>query len=210
MAGSTKKVPKAKKRAIGEINVVKECRDTYAQKCAEQKQKIADIKLRLDVLRERGALSDLDERKEIAGEMFRLKNNLEILTDDLDCLRDNVDLFDELLTLLDSLFVHDRFKYIVKKIPEKKLPALVADPDKRDEVNELLISLLEECTVAWQKHLLQLKRRKEKRRHLQRTKQIFRERNEPSDDDIQAIIASFGTADNEEASTATQKKNKIG
>ncbi len=210
MTKTGERVPRIKKQAIYEMNVVKSCRDNYLEKLEEVQRKIDETEVQLKLLMERGKLStDISEKKSIAREIKKIRDNLEIMKDDIGCFQDNVDMFDELLTLLDSFFLHERFKYIVKKIPEKKLPIMVKDPDRREEVNDLLLSLLEDFNTAWQKYLHGMKKRKEKRAHIQSVKEEFRERNDTQDSELDAIMAEFETSDeNESASITTKKTNK--
>lgn len=208
------KMSRAKKQAIYEINVVKSCRENYLEKLEEIKKMTEEISAQIGVLLERGRLSSSEaEQKELAREIKKLRDNLEILKDDQGCFQDNVDMFDELETLLNSFFMHERYRYIVRKIPEKKLPIMVKDPDKREEVNELLLSLLEEFNNTWQKYLLSMKKRKEKREHMQRAKDNFRERNETPDKELDSIMDEFksgnATEDAEDVSTETAKRKKI-
>ena len=208
------KMSRAKKQAIYEINVVKSCRENYLEKLEEIKKMTEEISAQIGVLLERGRLSSSEaEQKELAREIKKLRDNLEILKDDQGCFQDNVDMFDELETLLNSFFMHERYRYIVRKIPEKKLPIMVKDPDKREEVNELLLSLLEEFNTTWQKYLLSMKKRKEKREHMQRAKDNFRERNETPDKELDSIMDEFksgnATEDAEDVSTETAKRKKI-
>ena len=208
------KMSRAKKQAIYEINVVKSCRENYLEKLEEIKKMTEEISAQIGVLLERGRLSSSEaEQKELAREIKKLRDNLEILKDDQGCFQDNVDMFDELETLLNSFFMHERYRYIVRKIPEKKLPIMVKDPDKREEVNELLLSLLEEFNNTWQKYLLSMKKRKEKREHLQRVKDNFRERNDTPDKEIDSIMDEFksgnATEAAEDVSTETAKRKKI-
>lgn len=208
------KMSRAKKQAIYEINVVKSCRENYLEKLEEIKKMTEEISAQIGVLLERGRLSSSEaEQKELAREIKKLRDNLEILKDDQGCFQDNVDMFDELETLLNSFFMHERYRYIVRKIPEKKLPIMVKDPDKREEVNELLLSLLEEFNNTWQKYLLSMKKRKEKREHMHRAKDNFRERNETPDKELDSIMDEFksgnATEDAEDVSTETAKRKKI-
>ena len=208
------KMSRAKKQAIYEINVVKSCRENYLEKLEEIKKMTEEISAQIGVLLERGRLSSSEaEQKELAREIKKLRDNLEILKDDQGCFQDNVDMFDELETLLNSFFMHERYRYIVRKIPEKKLPIMVKDPDKREEVNELLLSLLAEFNNTWQKYLLSMKKRKEKREHLQRVKDNFRERNDTPDKEIDSIMDEFksgnATEAAEDVSTETAKRKKI-
>ncbi len=208
------KMSRAKKQAIYEINVVKSCRENYLEKLEEIKKMTEEISAQIGVLLERGRLSSSEaEQKELAREIKKLRDNLEILKDDQGCFQDNVDMFDELETLLNSFFMHERYRYIVRKIPEKKLPIMVKDPDKREEVNELLLSLLEEFNNTWQKYLLSMKKRKEKREHMQRAKDNFRERNETPDKEIDSIMGEFKSGNATEAAEAvsaeTAKRKNI-
>lgn len=208
------KMSRAKKQAIYEINVVKSCRENYLEKLEEIKKMTEEISAQIGVLLERGRLSSSEaEQKELAREIKKLRDNLEILKDDQGCFQDNVDMFDELETLLNSFFMHERYRYIVRKIPEKKLPIMVKDPDKREEVNELLLSLFEEFNTTWQKYLLSMKKRKEKREHMHRAKDNFRERNETPDKEIDSIMDEFksgnATEAAEDVSTETAKRKKI-
>lgn len=186
------KMSRTKKQAIYEINVVKSCRENYLEKLEEIKKKTEEISAQIGVLIERGRLSsNVTEQKELAREIKKLRDNFEILKDDQSCFQDNVDMFDELETLLNSFFIHERFRYIVRKIPEKRLPIMVKDPDKREEVNELLLSLLGEFNNSWKKYLLNMEKRKEERERMRKTKDIFRERNETSDKEIDSIMDEF-------------------
>lgn len=207
MASSGEKVPRLKKQAIYEVNVVRACRDEYLAKLDELQKKIDEEKAKETVLLERGKLSsDVVEQGRIAREIKAIRDTLQIMGEDYDCFQDNVDMFKELLTLLDSFFMHGRFRYIVKKIPEKRLPDMVKDPDKREEVGDLLLSLFEDFNTAWQKYLLSMRKRKEKRAHIQKTKENFRERNETPDKELASIMAEFETSDTEK-STMTEKKS---
>ena len=210
MARTGKKVTRVEKQAIYEINVVKSCRENYLEKLEELQRKIDETEVQLKLLLERGKLStDTSEKKALAREIKKIRDNLEIMKDDIGCFQDNVDMFDELITLLDSFFMHERFKYIVKKIPEKKLPTMVKDPDRREEVNDLLLSLLEDFNTSWQKYLHGMKKRKEKRAHIQTVKEEFRERNDTQDKELDAIMAEFESSDEDESSsTETKKTNK--
>lgn len=204
---ASEKVPRVKKQAIYEVNVVKACRDEYIEKLDELQRKIDEEKAKETVLLERGKLSlDKGEQERIAREIKAIRDTLQIMKEDYDCFQDNVDMFKELLTLLDSFFMHGRFKYIVKKIPEKKLPEMVKDPDKREEVGDLLLSLFEDFNTAWQKYLLSMRKRKEKRAHIQKTKENFRERNETPDKEINSIMAEFGANNAEESIVAEKPK----
>lgn len=210
MANSSGKMPRVKKQAIYEMNVVKSCRDNYLEKIDELQQKIDETDAQLKLLLEQGKLStNIEEKKSIARDIKKIRENLQIMKDDIDCFQDNVDMFDELVTLLDSFFLHERFRYIVKKIPEKKLPSMVKDPDKREEVNDLLLSLLEDFNTTWQKFVMGMKKRKEKRAHIQRVKDNFRERNDKPDKEIESIMAEFETNEEEVIeSTDTKKINR--
>ncbi len=206
---SNEKMPRIKKQAIYEMNVVKSCRDNYLEKLDELKRKLDEANAQLTVLLERGRLStDENDKKAIAREIKKIRDNFQIMKDDADCFQDNVDMFDELETLLASFFMHERFKYIVRKIPEKKLPLMVKDPDRREEVNDLLLSLLEDFNTAWQKYLLSMKKRKEKRAHIQKAKENFRERNETTDKELDSIMAEFETDMEETVAGETPKYSR--
>ena len=89
------KMSRAKKQAIYEINVVKSCRENYLEKLEEIKKMTEEISAQIGVLLERGRLSSSEaEQKELAREIKKLRDNLEILKDDQGCFQDNVDMFD--------------------------------------------------------------------------------------------------------------------
>lgn len=207
------KMSRTKKQAIYEINVVKSCRENYLEKLEELKKMTETVEAQIGVLLERGKLSSSElEQRELAREIKKLRDNLEIMKDDESCFQDNVDMFDELEILLNSFFLHERFRYIVRKIPEKKLPLMVKDPDKREEVNNLLLSLLEEFNITWQKYILGMKKRKEKREHMEQAKKNFKERNATPDKEIDSILDEFKTGKSEEtvedaAATMPKRKN---
>lgn len=210
---STKKPTRIEKRARYEISVVESCRNNYLEKFGDTNDKIEVANAQLSVLLERGRLShEKSEQIAIAHEIRKIRDALEILKDDADCFQDNVDMFDELLTLLNSFFMKERFGYIVRKIPEKKLPAMVRNPDRREDVNELLMSILQDFQTAWQKYLLDKRKRKERRQHVRKVKENFRERNEIDEEsELSDIIAEFRTEDIktvEDAAAVKVNKNK--
>lgn len=203
------KVPRVKKRATYETNVVISCRDKYNEKLTELNSEIEEITAKLSVIMEKGKLSsDRTEQETLAREVIKLRDHLQILKEDKDCFQDNVDMFDELIILLKSFFVHERYKYIIRKIPEKKLPNMVKDPNKREELNGLLLSLLEEFNKTMQKNLLLKKDRKQKRSHLQKAKDNFLERNDKPDKEINSVLEEFNVENkNSNESTKRQKIN---
>lgn len=194
-----------KKKAVEEMNIVVACRDKYAITLEELKRSIEESKAKLAVLMERGRLAyDQETKIELARQAKKIKDTLEYLKDDAECFQDNVDRFDDLKTLLDSFFNHERFRFIAKKIPGKKLPAMVRDPNKSEEVNELLLSLIEDFNEAWQLFKLGQKKREERRRHLSETKKIFRERNETKDPELDDILAEMNAGAAQEAPVAAE------
>lgn len=208
------KVPRIKKQATYETNVVKSCREKYNEKLLETQRIVVEANAQLAVLLEKGRLSsDEEEKRNLAREIKKIRDNLQKIKVDQECFQDNVDMFDELLNLLNSFFMHERFKYIVKKIPEKKLPLMVKDPNKREDLNNLLFSLLEEFNKTWQKYLLSMKKRKEKREHIEKIRKNFQERNETKDKEIDSIMEEFGKPEeiifesSEEEKTIRKAKN---
>lgn len=173
-----RKVFKNEKRAAFEFNVVKSCRQNYFEKLQDTKVAIKELEAQHVLLIEKGKLCDSEtEKLFFAREIKKIREQISIKNDDAKSFQDIVDLLDELITLLESFLINERFKYIVKKIPEKKLPKMVRDPQKQPALTDLLISLLNDFYAAQEQYLHALKERQIKRSHLMKVKTEFRERN---------------------------------
>lgn len=202
------RTPRIQKQAVYEINVVRSCRDNYAEKLDDLQKEIDEMSAVLALKWEEGKASvDAEERKKLAREVSQLKDRLDIKKNDAECFQDNITMLEDLLVLLDSFFAHERFRYIVKKIPEKKLPSMVKDPSKIEEVNELIFSLLDEFRDRWQKYLILMKKREEERKHRKNVDAVIKERNERNDAGADEVLAEWDAAAPVKAqSTATTKK----
>lgn len=184
-----RKVFKNEKRAAFEFNVVKSCRQNYFEKLQDTNIAINDLEASQALLIEKGKLCENEnEKKFYAREILKIREKLSIKNDDAKSFQDIVDLLDELITLLESFLINERFRYIVKKIPEKKLPKMVRDPQKQPALTDLLISLLNDFYAAQEQYLHALKERQIKRNHLMNVKTEFRERNNIQDADIAKIL----------------------
>lgn len=184
-----RKVFKIEKRAAYEFNIVKNCRQNFFEKLQETKVAVNDLEASQALLIEKGKLCENEnEKKFYAREILKIREKLNIKNDDAKNFQDNVDLMDELITLLESFLLNERFRYIVKKIPEKKLPKMIRNPQKQDALTDLLISLLNDFYAAQEQYLHALKERQEKRNHLVKVKTEFRERNDVVDVNIAKIL----------------------
>lgn len=187
------KTPKIERRATEEINIVKSCRKAYGYKLDDVNTKVREIEARLQVLLEKGKLStDENERREIAREIKKIRDNLSMTASDKTYFQETVDLFDKLISTLDSLAMREQYRLIVRKIPEKKLPEFVRDMDKRDKLNELLLSLISVLDTANKKAMQSSKRLSQKMHTREIENQIFAERNAPDESDLEKIMAEFG------------------
>lgn len=184
-----RKVFKNEKRAAFEFNVVKSCRQNYFDKLQDTKVAIKELEAQHVLLIEKGKLSDSEtEKLFFAREIKKIREQISIKNDDAKSFQDIVDLLDELITLLESFLINERFRYIVKKIPEKKLPKMVRNPQKQNALTDLLISILNDFYAAQEQYLHALKERQIKRSHLMKVKTEFRERNDIKDADIANIL----------------------
>lgn len=186
--------PKIERRATSEINIVKNCRQCYEYKLKDITDRLVQILAREQVLVEKGKLSANDfERHEIAREIYKLRSELKQHQSNQAYFRETVDLFDQLIVVLDSLAMREQFKLIVRKIPEKKLPDLVRDMDKRDKLNDLLVGLIKILNEANQKAMIAKKQLDKQLATEQLENQIFEDRNKPDESAIENILAEFGT-----------------
>lgn len=186
---ASRKVFKNEKRAAFEFNVVKNCRQNYFDKLQDAKVAINELEAQHVLLIEKGKLCNSEtEKLFFARDIKKIRDQLGIKNDDAKGFQDIVDLLDELITLLESFLINERFRYIVKKIPEKKLPKMIRNPQKQNALTDLLISLLNDFYAAQEKYLHALKERQAKRTHLMKVKTEFRERNDEHDADISNIL----------------------
>lgn len=183
-----RKVFKIEKRAAYEFNIVKNCRQNYFEKLKETQSNINKLEVQETLLIEKGKNCDETEKKFYAREIKKIRECLDIKKDDFNNFQDNVDLLDQMITLIDSFILNEQFRYIVRKIPEKKLPKMVRNPHKQYEINDLLTSLLNDFYAAQQQYLHSVKQRQEKRNHILKVKAEFRERNDVHDADLLKII----------------------
>lgn len=116
-----RKVFKNEKRAAFEFNVVKSCRQNYFDKLQDTKVAIKELEAQHVLLIEKGKKFCDSETEKLffAREIKKIREQISIKNDDAKSFQDIVDLLDELITLLESFLINERFKYIVKKIPEK-------------------------------------------------------------------------------------------
>ena len=196
-----RKVFKNEKRAVFEFNVVKSCRQNYFEKLQDTKVAIKELEAQHVLLIEKGKISSSEtEKLFFAREIKKIREQICIKNEDAKSFQDIVDLLDELVTLLESFLINERFKYIVKKIPEKKLPKMVRDPQKQPALTDLLISLLNDFYAAQEQYIYALKERQEKRKHILKIKTEFRERNSNIlDADIANILEEMSATHEVEA-----------
>ena len=208
------KMSRAKKQAIYEINVVKSCRENYLEKLEEIKKMTEEISAQIGVLLERGRLSSSEtEQKELAREIKKLRICLDMMKKDEEHYRNDVDMFDRFVILLDAFYRNERFRYIVKMIPERKLARMVKNPNKHDKVTAILTSLFKEFNNAIQKFVIDVHNEQEEWEHITKVGEIFDERNERADKELDSIMDEFkssnATEDAEDVSTETAKRKKI-
>ena len=142
MSNTEQRVPKIKLRATQEINVVKDCKQDFETRADERKRKLEEANARMGVLEALGGnTTNEDELDRIANEMAELEENIEYYKEDYENFTATAKMFGDLLRDLESFYVNNQFKFIVKKIPEKKLRALADNPNKMEKLIKLLMSI---------------------------------------------------------------------
>ena len=139
---STKKMSRIERRARKEIGIVGACRDNYDDKVSSLKKERDTIKAAIDVLEEKIAATNDEERqlelvREIEGEQERLNTTNPLLKTFI-----NIQVaFKKLCAILEAMMAQELYSDVVKKIPEKKLPKLVRDSRKNEELYTIINNL---------------------------------------------------------------------
>ncbi|MDE6475060.1 MAG: hypothetical protein K2L70_08180 [Clostridia bacterium] len=153
MKNSISKISKKQIKAEDEINIVKLCKEKVCESKVQVEQNLREKERSIVLLEERGKLcGDLNKQKEIAREIKKIEESAEIKKRDLSVYIEFDTLFTRLLDRLDSLYMNRRFKYIIKIIPEKRLPSMVLNPNKIEQLINLLKQIIKECDNAITKY----------------------------------------------------------
>ncbi len=144
-------------RAQREVKVVGACKDHMQGKVVNMRYKRADLKREIElkeaeVVRLANAGADEHEVNDMANEVAALVNKLEFndgLADVFSIVRN---VLIELETMLDALMEFEWYRYVIRTIPEKKLPAMIRSDDPKDlekvmELSQQIIQKIEDKIV---------------------------------------------------------------
>lgn len=139
------KTPRIQKRANKEIGIVKICGEKYDDKISELEMRQKDAKLFIDQLK-----TDIVNTQDqtLARKLCNKKNMQEMQLKNRELLitkfNNTENLLEMLLNMVELLYAQEMYKYIVKVIPEKRLPKMVRDPNLVDAVYDLVNGLIKE------------------------------------------------------------------
>lgn len=201
-----KKVPRIQKRAQYEVNVVRICSEKYDRMLVDAQKKVFELETKVNLLIEQGKLAlNETEKKNLAREIKNLRNSITLRNREIESIKSTVELFDQLLTALDVLECREDYRYIVRKIPERKLPNLVKDLGKRDQLNELLSSLLEKLDMDNRRRAISDNEAAKVRKAKEEEQKEFYGRNSADESDLDEIMKEFET--DTEVVIATEKND---
>lgn len=189
-----KKVPRIQRRAQYEVNVVRICSEKYDRMLIDAQKKVFALESKVNLLIEQGKLAlNETEKKNLAREIKNLRNSIALRNREIESIKSTVELFDQLLTALDVLESREDYRYIVRKIPERKLPNLVKDLGKRDQLNELLASLLDKLDMDNRRRAISDNEAAKARKAREEEQNEFYGRNSADESDLNEIMKEFET-----------------
>lgn len=198
------------KKANEEINVVRACMDNYTEKRNKLDEQMSLIQNEIEVCTEKIRLgTDTRELDRLADRILALQDNLKILDMEQTTISGIINVFDKLINLLEQFMLQEQYMYIIKTIPEKKLPKMVKDPKKIKDVYGIVTKLLEAFHEAWRRHSLAREKYKEDSERMEETTTKWEEIHPDSraEDKAKLIAGIKGTTEEKEKTDDTPKKH---
>lgn len=139
-----------REQATLEWNLVKQCNDILKVKLANSKDRIKTLDARIASALEKGKLSkDEAVKLECAREVRRAREQRKIFDKDYQNSIGVEDAMSTLLAYIEVFFNHEYYRFIIRKIPEKKLITMINTAAGIEKlyslINELADEFIAEC-----------------------------------------------------------------
>ncbi len=189
-----KKVSNKQQRAQGEFNIVVMCRNKQQMILSKIEMQAAELKSSINLLIEKGKLAhDDDEKKNIARQIKNLRDTLKRVSREEENVRSTVELFDRIIQALQTFMNREAYGFIIRKIPERKLPVLANDFSKREQLNKLLVSLLEKLDDDFKRRKVADNEMQKRIKTNEGMMDIFDERNQLDEPELNDIMKELET-----------------
>lgn len=183
---------RAERRARKEISVVVACRDKYEDKIAVLKAEADRIRKAIDVLKEKVLVApDESVKLDLASEIKSLKRVLDNKEQLIQSFRSIKSMLDEMLNVIDAIYQQEQYSYIIKAIPERKLPRMIRNPNNIEQVFDLANKMLKDLKESLHKILIVDRNATQERKRIETKDQVIREQVGVYQDDLYDLIHSI-------------------
>lgn len=207
---------RAAKRATKEIRVVEACRDNYGDKIAVLKSESDRLRKAIDVLKEKILIAtDQDVKLDLARELQSMQRVVDNKSQLIESFRSIKSMLDEMLNVIDAIYQQEQYSYIIKAIPERKLPRMIRNPDNIEKVFDLANKMLKDLKESLHRILLVDRNATQERKRIETKDKVIREQvGAYQQDDLYQLINSIEQERKqvseklEDATKAAQRANK--